>query len=66
MVDTQRVGDVWVHKTDVLLHKTDFSADGWAKLLDRFDIDEDIRERAFVIDIWEAEVLAKPAREEDY
>ena len=59
MVDTQKVGNVWFHKTD-------FCAEDWARLLDRFDIDEDIRYRAFVIDIWEAEVLAKPAREEDY
>ena len=59
MVDTQKVGNVWFHKTD-------FCAEHWARLLDRFDIDEDIRDRAFVIDIWEAEVLAKPAREEDY
>lgn len=59
MVDTQKVSNVW-------LHKTDFCAEDWARLLDRFDIDEDIRDRAFVIDIWEAEVLAKPAREEDY
>lgn len=59
MVDTQRVNNVWFHKTD-------FCAEDWARLLDRFDIDEDIRDRAFVIDIWEAEVLAKPAREEDY
>ena len=59
MVDTQKVGNVWFHKTD-------FCAEDWAQLLDRFDIDDDIRDRAFVIDIWEAEVLAKPAREEDY
>lgn len=59
MVDTQKVNNVWFHKTD-------FCAEDWARLLDRFDIDEDIRDRAFVIDIWEAEVLAKPAREEDY
>lgn len=59
MVDTQKVSNVWFHKTD-------FCDEDWARLLDRFDIDEDIRDRAFVIDIWEAEVLAKPAREEDY
>ena len=59
MVDIQKVGNVWFHKTD-------FCAEDWARLLDRFNIDEDIRDRAFVIDIWEAEVLAKPAREEDY
>ena len=59
MVDTQKVSNVWFHKTD-------FCAEDWARLLDRFDIDEDIRDRAFVIDIWEAEVLTKPAREEDY
>ena len=59
MVVAQKVRSAW-------LHKTDFSAEDWARLLDRFDIDEDIRDRAFVIDIWEAEVLAKPARKEDY
>ena len=59
MIDTQKVRSVW-------LHKTDFCAEDSARLLDRFDIDEDIRDRAFVIDIWEAEVIAKPAREEDY
>ena len=59
MVVAQKVRSAW-------LHKTDFCAEDWARLLDRFDIDEDIRDRAFVIDIWEAEVLAKPAREEDY
>lgn len=59
MVDTQKVSNVWFHKTD-------FCAEDWARLLDIFDVDEDIRDRAFVIDIWEAEVLAKPAREEDY
>ena len=59
MVDTQKVSNVWFHKTD-------FCAEDWARLLDKFDIDEDIRDRAFGIDIWEAEVLVKPAREEDY
>lgn len=29
MVDTQRVHNTW-------LHKADFSAEGWAKLLDNF------------------------------
>ena len=61
MVDTQKVGDVWVHKTDVWFHKADFSAEGWAKLLDNFGIDGDIRDRAFAIDIWDADVIAKPA-----
>ena len=59
MVDTQRVNNVW-------LHKEDFSAEGWARLLDNFDIDEDIRDRASAIDVWDADVIAKPAREEDY
>lgn len=59
MVDTQKVSHVWFHETD-------FSAEGWAKLLDNFGIKGDIRDRAFAIDIWEAEVLVKPAREEDY
>ena len=59
MVDTQKVRNAW-------LHKTDFCAEDWARLLDRFEIDEDIRDRAFAIDIWDADVIAKPAREEDY
>lgn len=59
MVDTQKVRNAW-------LHKEGFCAEDWARLLDIFDVNEDIRDRAFVIDIWEAEVLAKPAREEDY
>lgn len=59
MVDTQKVRSAW-------LHKTDFSAEGWARLLNSLDIDEDIRDRAFAIDIWDADVIAKPAQEEDY
>lgn len=59
MVDIQRVHNVW-------LHKSDFSAEGWTKLLNNFDIDEDIQDRAFAIDVWDADVIAKPAREEDY
>lgn len=59
MVDTQRIHNTW-------LHKADFSAEGWARLLNSLDIDEDIRDRAFAIDIWDADVIAKPVREEDY
>lgn len=59
MVDTQRVHNTW-------LHKEDFSVEDWAKLLGIFDIDEDIRDRAFAIDVRDADVIAKPAREEDY
>ena len=59
MVDTQRVHNIW-------LHKTDFRAKDWARLLDSLDIDDNIRDRAFAIDIWDADVIAKPAREEDY
>lgn len=59
MADTQRVYNIW-------LHKADFSADGWAKLLDNLEIDEDIRDRAFAIDVCDAYVIAKPAWEEDY
>lgn len=65
MVDTQRVGDVWVHKTDVWLHKSDFCAEDWARLLDRLEIDEDIRDRTFAIDVWDADVIAKPALVEE-
>lgn len=59
MVVVQEVRSVW-------LHKTDFCAEDWARLLNNFDIDEDIRDRAFAIDVWDANVVAKPAREEDY
>lgn len=59
MVDTQKVSNVWFHKTD-------FCAEDWARLLDIFDVDEDIRDRTFAIDVWNAQAIAKPAREEDY
>ena len=59
MVDTQKVSNVWFHKTD-------FCAEDWARLLDIFDVDEDIRDRTFAIDVWDAQAIAKPAREEDY
>ena len=59
MVDTQKVRSAW-------LNKSDFCADDWARLLDTFDVDEDIRDRAFAIDVWDAQAIAKPAREEDY
>lgn len=59
MVDTQRIHNVW-------LHKSDFCAEDWARLLDTFDVDEDIRDRTFAIDVWDAQAIAKPVREEDY
>ena len=59
MVDTQKIRRGW-------LHKTDFCAEDWTRLLNNFDIDENIRDRAFAIDVWDADVIAKPAREEDY
>lgn len=59
MVDTQKVRSAW-------LHKEDFSVEDWAKLLDIFDIDEDIRDQTFAIDVWDAQAIAKPAREEGY
>ena len=40
MVDTQKIRRGW-------LHKTDFCAEDWARLLDIFDVDEDIRDRTF-------------------
>ena len=58
MVDTQRIHNVW-------LHKDDFCAECWDRLLNNLDIDEDIRNNAFVIDVWDADVLAKPARKEN-
>ena len=59
MVDTQKVRSAW-------LHKTDFCVEDWARLLDIFDVDEDIRDRTFAIDVLDAQAIAKPAREEDY
>lgn len=59
MVITQKVRSAW-------LHKTDFCVEDWARLLDIFDVDEDIRGRTCVIDVWDAQAIAKPAREEDY
>ena len=59
MVDTQKVRSAW-------LHKRDFCVEDWARLLDIFDVDEDIRDRTFAIDVWDAQAIAKPAREEDY
>lgn len=49
MVDTQRVHNTW-------LSKADFSTEGWIELLSNFDIDEDIRDRAFTIKVWDADV----------
>lgn len=49
-----------------LFHKTDFCAEDWARLLDIFDVDEDIRDQTFAIDIRDARAVAKPARKEDY
>ena len=59
MVPTQEIEHIW-------LDKEDFNKKTWKKLLDLFGVDEDIRDRAFAINIWDADVIAKPAREEDY
>lgn len=59
MVVVQKVRRTW-------LHKTDFCAEDWARLLNNFDVDEDIRNRTFAIDVRDALAIAKPAREEDY
>lgn len=59
MVVAQKVRSAW-------LHKTDFCVEDWARLLDIFDVDEDIRDQTFAIDVWDAQAIAKPAREEDY
>lgn len=59
MVDTKRINNVW-------LQKEDFCTECWIRLLNSLDIDEDIRNRAFAIEVWDAGVIAKPAREEDY
>lgn len=59
MVIVEKVRRAW-------LHKTDFCAEDWARLLDIFDVDEDIRDQFFAIDIRDAQAVAKPARKEDY
>lgn len=59
MVVAQKVRSAW-------LYKTDFCVEDWARLLDIFDVDEDIRDQTFAIDVWDAQAIAKPAREEDY
>lgn len=58
MVVTQKVRSAW-------LHKEDFCGKDWTRLLDIFDVDEDIRDRTFAIDVGDAQAVAKPAREED-
>ena len=50
MVDTQKVRSAW-------LHKSDFCVEDWVRLLDIFDVDEDIRDRTFAIDVWERKPL---------
>ena len=55
MVYTQKVRSAW-------LHKTDFCAEDWARLLDIFDVDEDIRDQTFAISVFDAQAIAKPAR----
>ena len=59
MVQTQEIEHIW-------LDKEDFNKKTWKKLLDIFGGDEDIRDRTFAIDVWDAQAIAKPAREEDY
>ena len=59
MVVTQEIQDIY-------LDKEDFNKKTWKKLLDLFGVDEDIRDRTFAIDVWDAQAIAKPAREEDY
>ena len=51
---------------DIYLDKEDFNKKTWKKLLDLFGVDEDIKDRTFSIDVWDAQAIAKPAREEDY
>ena len=59
MVVTQEIQDIY-------LDKEDFNKKTWKKLLDLFGVDEDIKDRTFSINVWEAQAIAKPAREEDY
>ena len=58
MVITQQVRSAWFYKED-------FSQEDWARLLDKFDVDEDIRCRTFAIDVWNAQAVAKPEQEEE-
>ena len=59
MVQTQEIQDIY-------LDKENFNKKTWKKLLDLFGVDEDIKDRTFSIDVWDAQAIAKPAREEDY
>lgn len=59
MIQTQEIENIW-------LYKEEFDKKTWKKLLDLFGVDEDIKDRTFSIDVWKAEAIAKPAREEDY
>ena len=59
MVVTQEIQDIY-------LDKEDFNKKTWKKLLDLFGVDEDIKDRTFSIEVWDAQAIAKPAREEDY
>ena len=59
MVQTQEIEHIW-------LDKEEFNTKTCNKLLDLFGVDEDIKDRTFSIDVWKAEAIAKPAREEDY
>ena len=59
MVVTQEIQDIY-------LDKENFNKKTWKKLLDLFGVDEDIKDRTFSIEVWDAQAIAKPAREEDY
>ena len=59
MVQTQEI-------QDINLDKENFNKKTWKKLLDLFGVDEDIKDRTFSIEVWDAQAIAKPAREEDY
>lgn len=59
MVQTQEIEHIW-------LDKEEFNKKTWKKLLDLFGVDEDIKDRTFSIDVWDAQAIAKPARKEDY
>ena len=59
MVVTQEIQDIY-------LDKENFNKKTWKKILDPFGVDEAIQDRTFSIDVWDAQAIAKPAREEDY
>ena len=53
MATIQKVRNAW-------LWKEEFFQKDWARLLNIFDVDEGIRDRTFVIKVWDAQAIAEP------